>query len=192
MFRPDRRPSVRRLRSRGGSLRRFAHDISGGSALEFALVAFPLFLLLLAILEVGIVYFANFSLEHAVAQGARLVRTGQVHTPGFNANKFKTAVCKNIYSPLTCANLKLDVRSYSSFGGSGGAGQNLTSPLDSNGNMKSNFSFSPGVGGDIVVVRGFYELDFVGLLPVQIRLDNMNGGNRVLMATEAFRNEPFN
>ncbi|MGZ5917755.1 MAG: TadE/TadG family type IV pilus assembly protein, partial [Methyloceanibacter sp.] len=39
--------------------RRFWSNASGASALEFALVAVPFILLVLAVLEVGIVYFAD-------------------------------------------------------------------------------------------------------------------------------------
>ena len=71
---PGRTASTRQVI---GVLRRFRRDPSGASAVEFALIAFPLILLLLAALEVGIVYFANFALENATSQGARLIRTGQ-------------------------------------------------------------------------------------------------------------------
>ena len=51
------------------------------------------------------VYFANFNLESATAQGARLIRTGQAQTQGFNATQFKTEVCKHITAPITCDGL---------------------------------------------------------------------------------------
>jgi len=170
------------------SVRRFACDGSGASAVEFALVAIPTILTLLAILEVGIMYFATFNLESATAQGARLIRTGQAQNQSFDAGKFKTEVCKHISAPITCAGLQLDVRHYSSFGG---AGSDLTNPLDGNGNMKTNFAYDPGVGGDVVVVRAFYEWPLVAKLPKPISLGNMQNGDRLLVATAAFRNEPF-
>ena len=169
-----------------GTLRRFRRDKSGASALEFALVAMPLMLLLLAVLEVGLVYFANFSLENAVAQGARLIRTGQVQSQGFSADQFKTEVCKHLSAQISCSELKLDVRKFTSFGGA-----QLTDPLDGNGNLKQNFSFDPGVGGDVVVVRAFYEWNLTAKLPKDIALSNMANGDRLLVATAAFRNEPF-
>jgi TadE-like protein len=43
-------------------------------------VAVPLLLLLFAILQVGLVFFANFTLENAAAQGARLIRTRAVNS----------------------------------------------------------------------------------------------------------------
>lgn len=114
---------------------------------------------------------------------------------GFDAGKFKSEVCKYLTSPLSCGGLKLDVRTFSSFGSS-----NLTNPLDSSGNLKSQFSYAPGVGGDVVIVRAFYEWGLLATLPimpiwnnqsVDTRLSNMQNGNRLLIATVAFRNEPF-
>jgi Flp pilus assembly protein TadG len=155
------RGAARRPRRR--NLRRFGRDASGASALEFALVALPFILLLFGVLEVGLVYFANFSLENATAQGARLIRTGQAQTGGYDAARFKTEVCKYLSSPVTCAGLKIDVRHYANF----------------------------AVGGDVVVVRTFYEWELAAKLPKEIGLSNMNNGDRLLVATAAFRNEPF-
>jgi Flp pilus assembly protein TadG len=172
-------------RSFGG----FGRDHSGTSAVEFALVAAPLIFLLLGILQVGVVFFSNFALEDAVERGARLVRTGQAQGNGFDAAKFKSEVCKFLIAPISCAGLKLDIRSYSNFGS---AAAGLTEPLDSSGNMKTNFSYDPGVGGDVVIVRAFYELGLAAQIPALISLGNMGSGRRLLMATAAFRNEPFN
>ena len=166
--------------------RQFGRDRSGASALEFALVAVPLILLLLAILQIGLVFFANFVLEHATAQGARLIRTGQAQNQGFDAAAFRNEVCKYLTAPLSCAGLKLDVRRFKNFSSTA-----LTNPLDASGALKTSFSYDPGVGGDVVVVRGFYEFDIPGLMPIEISMSNMQGGSRVLIATAAFRNEPF-
>jgi Flp pilus assembly protein TadG len=167
-------------------LGRFRRDPSGASALEFALIAFPLILLLLAALEVGIVYFANFSLENATAQGARLIRTGQAQTQKFDAAKFKSEVCKHLSAPISCSGLRIDVRHFANF-----SGASLTNPLDGNGNLKTSFAYEPGEGTDVVVVRAFYEWSLTAKLPKQIGLSNMGNGNRLLAATVAFRNEPF-
>jgi hypothetical protein len=104
-----------------------------------------------------------------------------------DAAKFKQEVCKQLTAPVNCSSLKLDVRSYPSFGG---AAAGLTSPLDSNGQLKSGFSYDPGKAGDVVVVRAFYPLDIGTLLPTEVNLSNMAGGSRLLVATAAFRNEP--
>ena len=139
-----------------------------------------------AILEVALVYTATFSLEKATAEAARLIRTGQAQGRALDASTFKTEVCKNLTPPLSCDGLKFDVRKFSNFGG-----VDFTDPLDGKGGMKQNFSFNPGAGGDVVVVRAFYEWHLIGKLPKDVGLSNMANGNRLLVATGAFRNEPF-
>jgi hypothetical protein len=181
----DARQLARKGPGRRG-LRRFGGDVSGVSAVEFALVAGPLLFLLLGVLQVALVYFANFSLENAVERAARLVRTGQAQS--YSAADFKSKVCRELTAPLTCSGLRIDVRSYPSFGA---AASGLTQPLDSKGNLKKGFSYDPGARGDVMVVRAFYPLDIGALLPREISLSNMAGNNRVLIATAAFRNEPF-
>lgn len=168
------------------SLRAFSRDTAGASALEFALVSVPLFFLILALFQMAFVYFANFALENATSRAARLVRTGQAQD--LTAAKFKAEVCKEISAPLSCSDLELDVRTYKNFGS---AANNLTQPLDGNGNIKKNFSYDPGASGDVMVVRAFFPLDIGALLPTEVSLSNMAGNERVLAATAAFRNEPF-
>ena len=170
----------------------FGRNSSGNSLIEFAIVAAPLLVLLFVILEVGLVYFANGALENAVAQGARMIRTGEAQSQSFDAGRFKTEVCKYLTALLTCNHLTLDVRTFSSFGST-----SLTNPLDASGNLKSGFSYQPGVGGQIVIVRAFYEWDLPAKLPTAISglsvgMSNMADGNLLLIATQAFRNEPFN
>jgi len=173
-----------RLGQRG--LRGFGRNSSGGTALEFAVVAGPFLLLLFGILAVGLVFVGNMTLENAIDQGARLIRTGEAQSQGFDAAKFKSEVCKNLTAPLSCSGLKLDVKKCSSFGSC-----QATNPLDSNGNLKSGFNYDPGVGGDVVIVSAFYEWDLLAAMPQVIRLSNLSNGNRLLIATAVFRNEPF-
>jgi Flp pilus assembly protein TadG len=169
----------------------FGRNSSGASLIEFAIVLAPFLVLMFLILEVGLVYLANGALENAVAQGARLIRTGEAQSQSFDAGRFKTEVCKYLTAPLSCNNLSLDVRTFSSFGST-----SLTNPLDGSGNLKSGFSYQAGVGGQIVIVRAFYEWDLPAKLPkairnLQVSLSNMQNGDLLLVATQAFRNEPF-
>jgi Flp pilus assembly protein TadG len=177
--------TVQRVHCRRG-LRQFGRDRSGASALEFAMVASPLILLLLAGMQVGLMYFANYTLENATSQGARLIRTGQAQNQQFDSTTFKNEVCKHLTAMLPCAKLRLDVRRFSNF-----SSAELTNPLDGSGNLKANFSYDPGVGGDVIVVRAFYPWDLPASLPEVISLSNMQDKSRLLIATVAFRNEPF-
>jgi Flp pilus assembly protein TadG len=168
------------------SLGRFARDRVGASALEFAIVALPFILLTLGIFEVGLVYFATLEMDNAVAYGSRFIRTGQAQTANMSAAEFKDEVCKHLMGVIDCNGLKLDVRAFSDF-----SSAELTQPLDDAGNMKQTLTFNPGNPGDIVVVRAFYEWELAAKLPREVSLSNMANGNRLLMSTASFRNEPF-
>jgi len=171
---------------RSGVFRRFSRDTNGASTLEFAIVSVPLFLLILALFQVAFVFIATFALESATSRAARLIRTGQAQS--FSAAAFKDEVCKQLTAPLTCGSLQLDVRKYTNFGSAAGG---LTQPLNESGGMKDDFSFDPGKSGEVMVIRAFYPLDIGSMLPAEVSMSNMSGNARVLVATAAFRNEPF-
>ncbi len=169
------------------AVRRFARQQKGTAAVEFGLVAAPFLALIFAIMETAVVFFASQALETAVADSARLILTGQAQTQSYTQSQFKNAVCAKIYGLFDCQNgVYVDVNTFSSF-----SNVTMNNPVDANGNFVNNFSYKPGGPGDIVVVRLFYQWPvYVSLLG--FNLQNMSGGKRLLAATAAFRNEPYN
>jgi Flp pilus assembly protein TadG len=169
--------------------RRFLRHQEGATAVEFALVAAPFLALIFAILETAIVFFAGQTLETAVADSARLIMTGQAQnaTPPLTAATFKNAVCARLFAMFNCSNIYVDVQTYSNF-----SGISQALPIDSNGNLTTSaFGFNPGAAGSIVVVRIMYQWPiFVSLFNIN-GLSDMAGHKRLLIATAAFRNEPF-
>jgi hypothetical protein len=125
-------------------------------------------------------------LETAAADSARLVMTGQAQKSGLSQAQFKDEVCKRVFGLFDCASgIKVDVRTYSSFNAA-----DLSKPIDANGNVTFTPSYQPGSPGDIVVVRLLYEWPvYVSLLG--LNLSDMSGNKRLIMATAAFRNEPY-
>lgn len=180
----DRRPAKTAHTPRH-FLRRLRKDESGATAIEFGIVALPFFALMVAIIEVALVYFANFSLENGVERAARLIRTGQAQQQGLSVSQFKESVCGYVSGISNCiGGLKIDVQRFDSF-----TGINLSDPLTADGELRNDFGFTPGNAGDVVVVRAFYEWDLIAEIPGG--LGNMPSGGRLLTATAAFRNEPF-
>ena len=166
--------------------RRFIRQQDGASAIEFGLVAAPFLALVFAIMETAIIFFAGQALETAAADSARLIMTGQAQTAGFDQAAFKQAVCNKIYGLFNCnTGLYVDVKSYSSF-----SSVNTSKPI-TNGNFDSSqFGYQPGGPSDIVVVRLMYQWPvYVSLFG--LNLGDVSGGKRLLMATYAFRNEPY-
>jgi len=168
------------------TVRRFVRGKDGIAAVEFGIVAAPFLALMFAIMETAIVFFASQTLETAVADSARLIMTGQAQQGSFTQAQFKTAVCSKILGLFDCANgIQIDVKTYSSF-----STVSTAKPVDANGNLLTNFGYTPGNPGDIVVVRLMYQWPiYVSLLG--FNLADMAGGKRLIIATAAFRNEPY-
>jgi hypothetical protein len=85
-----------------------------------------------------------------------------------------------------CVNgVQVDVRTYAAF-----SSINNSKPIDANGNLTVTPTYTPGGPGDIVVVRLLYQWPvYVSLLG--LNLSDLSGGKRLIMATAAFRNEPY-
>jgi Flp pilus assembly protein TadG len=139
-----------------------------------------------AIMETAVIFFSGQALETAVADSARLIMTGQAQTAGYSQTAFKDAVCAKIYGLFNCqTGVYVDVQKFTNF-----SSITMPSPLDTSGNFQNTMAYNPGGPGDIVVVRLFYQWPvYVTLLGFD--LHNMNGGKRLLIATAAFRNEPY-
>ena len=167
-------------------LSRFRRDETGATAIEFGLVALPFFALMFAILETALMFFAGQAMDTAVSQAARMIRTGQAQQQSFDLNKFKSQVCSQIVFFTNCvAGLKVDVEKYATFDSI-----NLGLPLDASGNLNAVENFVPGQGKDIVVVRAYYEWPVI-VNKLGNNLATLADGNHLLVATAAFRNEPF-
>ena|ERR1700704_6285772 len=168
---------------------------SGTAAIEFALIAPVFFLMLFAILETGMVFFAGQTLQHGVVQTARLIRTGQAANQNMTQAQFRTQLCNQVSFLLTCdpAKLYIDVRSYTNFAGSG-----YPQPLDAGSNIVPSNVNSYSTGGSsnvagaqtIVLVRAFYTWQlFTPLFGNYFA--NMANNQRLLSASVAFKNEPY-
>lgn len=166
-------------------LRRFRREEKGVTAVEFALLAAPFFLMLFAILETCITFFANANMDSVVAQAGRMVRTGQAQMQGWGEADFVTYVCDRMTLISDCeSNLNVDVQTFPSFNSV------VFAPLiDGDGNVIEHHRFEPGTAGDIVLVRAYYVWNVVS--PTAIGLSNVSGDGRLLVSSVAFRNEPF-
>jgi Flp pilus assembly protein TadG len=164
--------------------RRFGRSRKGSTAVEFALVAPVFFGLLFAILESGIIFFADQYLETITQDGARMILTGQAQNGGYTQAQFKTYVCNQVVALFNCANIYVNVQSFSSF-------ETLTAgcPIN-NGTFVNNMQYSPGGPGSIVIVQLFYQWPQI-VTGLGYNITNLNGGYRLLCATAAFRNEPY-
>ena len=177
--------AARRLR-RPAALLKLLRREDGTAALEFAVVAAPFLALLFAIMESALMFLASQTLESAALNSSRLVLTGQAQNQGYSMSSFQTSVCQALASIFNCGNVLVDVRTATNF-----CSANTSLPVQ-NGQLQNNFTYTPGNPGDIVVVRLMYQWPtYVSLLGLSNALSNMSGNNNLLMASAAFRNEPY-
>ena len=81
------------------SLRKYKQLVKadrGSNAVEFALLALPFFGLILGVVQLGIIFLANQSLDAAVDSAAREIRTGQVRSGEVGLAAFRTSLCDRI------------------------------------------------------------------------------------------------
>jgi len=184
--------------------RRMRADANKGSvALEFAMVAPVFLLILMATVESGVMFFAQTTLQNAVNDAARLVKTGQTtcfstdstgKCLGITADQFRKQVCDQVVillhackkDPSGNSDLQFDVKAY----GTGFGGVSNSSPLGADGDLPNLTDFDTGTACDVVLVRAFYRWPIVtpGL---SFLLANMRGTNHLLATAAAFRSEPY-
>jgi Flp pilus assembly protein TadG len=190
---------AQRARSRALALvRRLRSDDSGFSAVEFAIISMPFMLLLIGIMAVCLYFFTNFTMENAVWNAARAIRTGQMQQAGGaysglsttadKQNAFKAIMCAKSPSFLDCANRAVVlVQSSTTFGG-------IVQPsCSTNGTMikQTAAAFSPGSASSVVLVTVCYPWKFGGKLPF-FKVGNLDDGSLLMQASAAFRTEPYN
>jgi len=167
------------------ALRAFVRSRNGNAAVEFAMVAAPFLALLVAILETALVFFAQQVLQTATTESGRLIMTGQAQSQSMTAGQFQKAVCANTAVLFNCANIYVNVQTFSSF-----SSMSDFNPLQ-NGNFNNgSMNYSMGIPGDIELVQVFYQWPVL-TAPLGFNLSNMNGSSRLLVGTAVFRNEPY-
>lgn len=175
--------------SRGSLLSRWRSDAKGVTAIEFAMVAMPFLMLLFGIIGVGLYFFTTFTLENAVEQAARVLRTGQAQEAGFTEAQFKTKVCEYVPSHIDCAGkVRVNVLSFADTANI--TPGSLPNCLNGDNTLAGATQYDPGGASEVVVVWVCYEWELSSKIPF-LDLGNMAGGSRLIQATSVFRTEPF-
>src|ERR1700730_739933 len=160
-------------------------DRSGGTALEFALIAAPFLAVLMAIIESAVVLLAGQVLQTATANAARQIMTGQAQNSAWSAARFKTYVCGGLTVMFDCGKLNMDVRAFPAF-----TSVSLPSATNADGTLTNAYVYRPGNPGDVVVVRLIYQWPIFAS-GLGIVLVNSANHSNTLVASAAFRNEPY-
>lgn len=191
------RPSATSLTALNKALRQFRSDRRGSAAVEFAFIAPLFFVLLFAIMETALVFFASQVLETGTHDSARLMYTNQALNAGMTQSQFETDVCNRVKVLFTCGassgspNLTIVVKAYAP--GAAIPPADLAVPI-AGGVFTGKSAYAMPNPGDTVLVRTFYQwpLFVTGLGYNIANLFGSGGSNqqRLLAASAAFRVEP--
>src|SRR5690606_33906802 len=160
-----------------GSLRRrlsaFPSASEGVTLVEFAIVGPVFFLIMGAILETAVAFFAGQALDTAVSSSTRLIRTGQAQS--MSLDQYRGAVCDGLYGMFDCDQIRLVVRPLTGFSTFA-----RTAPVDEDGawDVDNNYRINDSAGGTVMVVEAYYKFPSIlaipgltaGLLPDGTRL----------------------
>ncbi len=183
-------------------LKHFGRDRSGATAVEFGLVSVPFLGLLAAIFQTCLAFLMQQGLKSAVENAARqvLVGTAQNDASVTTSQQFRSKyVCPSTGSVLpsfvTCANIVVDVRPYSTF--SQLSKSNVSQSFLTDG---SGTQYNTGSPCQIVVVRAVYPMPVYLPIPSGIASSPTNNAGltmyngqlvQMLTAAAVFRNEPY-
>ena len=164
----------------------FRRDRKGATAVEFALIAGPLIFMILACLELALVVLVSVSLENAVDQAARKIRTDNLQGIT-SAQTFREDICAHMdwLGGACMDNLHVDVRTFDSF-----ARAAAPPPMIVDGELEDNMAYQVGNGGAIQLVRAYYTWDLLTPL-LKGGVSSLGNGQVALSTTAIFRNEPF-
>ena len=133
------------------AVKRFHTDENGATAVEFAIIAFPFFLLIFAIIEASLFFFAGQYFETAVDDTMRLFRTGQLDQ-NTNEAEFRTALCNRITVLFECDGIRTYVEVATAF-------EDLNDPPvpDPTTGERPGNTFTPGCSRCIMQITASYE-----------------------------------
>lgn len=159
----------------------------GSTAIEFAFVALPFFMLLFGILEIGLLLLVDAMLETAASDASRQIRTGLAQTKKLEPEDIKARLCANmsLFSGECPQRTFIDVRVIDNF-----SDQPDADPLKSGVFDPSVLDYDPGGSGARVLVRIWYEHHII--TPFIAQAVSRTKDHKVMLTTTlAFRNEPF-
>ena len=176
----------------GYGLRRFlwraTHNTDGVAAIEFGLIALPLFILIFGIIEVGLCFAAGLVLEGSAAEAGRTVRTGQAQQSANPEDTFREALCSHANTMLDCSRIQYEVIRIGN--DSFVTAETATPQFDEDGNLIEQ-DFNAGNSNDVILIRTVYRYEFLTPLIGSLMVGD-SGRNWVThMSTIVIKAEPY-
>jgi Flp pilus assembly protein TadG len=156
----------------------------GGVAMEFAVLAPFVIAVILAALEVAVIFLAKSYLETATEKAARVVMTNQANS--MTQAQFQTQVCSEITALFNCANLIVELEP---------APTSVTQisaampQFDSTGKLTSPTSFSVVAAPAKMMLIVMYQWPVFGGI-MGLNFGNLGNGTLLMTSTQIFQIEP--
>ncbi|MEM1105801.1 MAG: TadE/TadG family type IV pilus assembly protein [Pseudomonadota bacterium] len=185
-------PNLRWRKADRRTFSAFLRAEDGVSAVEFAFVAGPFFFLLIGIMEICMIFLVSTILEYGAREAARDIRTGSLQAStsvvADQQTSFETEICDRMLNLFNCATaLSVDVRTSPT----GFPTAQDVVPRNPDGSLDTSaFGFDAGGRDDIVIVNVYYEWGLITPV-ISAPMANLPNNTRLLLSSQAFRNEPF-
>ncbi len=166
-------------------VRRFKDEEDGVTAIEFGMLAFPFFMLMMAIIESSLLFFAGQVLESAVDDVGRQIRTGQL-AENMTEMELRTAICDASAVLFVCQDLKIDMQVVANFDDL----DDIPSPTSDGILDDDDFGFTPPGPKEVVMVSVLTEWP-VYTNYLQQYLSKLDSNNALLSAVAVFKTEPY-
>jgi TadE-like protein len=159
------------------------------TAIEFAFVVPILVAILLATLQVSVIYIAQSYLEAITETAERIVLTNNAYS--LTQAQFQSQLCANVTALFNCNNLIVQLEPVNCQSSMTAAQciASLTPQFDSHGNLINPTTFNPGSPQTKMILIVMYEWPVVGG-PLGLSFANVGNGDFLLASTQVFYIEP--
>ncbi|MCE7026566.1 TadE/TadG family type IV pilus assembly protein [Jiella avicenniae] len=163
----------------------FLRNRDGAVAIEFVILAFPFFVLLLVLMETATIFYAELVMDRAVSKIGREVRTGQITSADLTKDEFKAKLCTEVKFLFDCTKLQVDMKTYGSFGA-----VPIGAPIKDGDLDTTGFSYTKPSGETITSLKAYYKWPlYVDVL--RQMATSMSDRSFMVVGSAAFITEPY-
>jgi Flp pilus assembly protein TadG len=170
----------------------FKTQEDGATAIEFAMVAGPFFLIVFMLIGFAMFFFVMNSLDKGMDQTSRKIRTGEAQKANMTVNDFKQQVCSAAGDWIKCNKVQVFVQKYPDW-----TSVTPKNCLNADGSIVTNTASGSdliatysGTSSEIVIVTTCYKWEFAQQIPY-VNMGNMTDHSMMMQSSTAFRTEPY-
>lgn len=166
----------------------FSTNEDGSTAIEFALLAIPFVLTIVALIELSVFFATTTVMEGALASVTRQIRVGAIQSKGTieeMEEEFAKVLCERAGIVANCDDIEYEVKKLDDFSA------DITTAVDDEGFLVDPvFEADQITAGCVVLVRVAYKYKFMTPL-IGSLWANYPDNKRLIMSTSVVKSEPF-